>query len=555
MEYARLKQKEEKKKPDKSFRGKGSIGRVGAIIILLLSAFCALYARLRLLDMPFERDEGEYAYIGQLFLQGIAPFKAAYTMKLPGTSVFYAFSMLLFGQTVSAVHLGLFLLNIGTALTLYFLSKRWLRSAMGASFTAVFFLLASLCPATLGFAGHAMHYVLFFAIAGILLLDRAFDHTDWWRYTLSGFFFCASVMMKQPGIYFTAFALFLFIRQGISKIKPWKQIIKNGLSFSLGYICPIIVLLVSLIVGGTGRTFLYWIFQYGMQYAVLLPVNIGIDNFWLSFLPIFKSTAPCWCLAAIGIFICLLRIRSSRLQTISVYFLFSFLALTPGLYFREHYFLVVIPSIGLLASIAVLSIDQFLQQKLRFPFGMVLLISFTLCWCLLTDKAFYFETSEYDILRSTYGVNPFPESVPIAHYIATHSAPSDCIAILGSEPQIYFYANRRSASPYIYMYSLMEQQRYSHAMQTEFIQDIETKRPKYLIFCNIPPSWRYTPLSDMTLFQWVDSYLNRNYIQTGVVELVGFYDTRYRWDKDAIGYHSQANSVYIFERRSDIGAP
>ena len=34
-------------------------------------------ARLRLLNFPLERDEGEYAYAGQLMLQGIPPYELA----------------------------------------------------------------------------------------------------------------------------------------------------------------------------------------------------------------------------------------------------------------------------------------------------------------------------------------------------------------------------------------------------------------------------------------------------------------------------------------------
>ena len=33
--------------------------------------------RIRLLGIPLERDEGEYAYAGQLILQGIPPYKLA----------------------------------------------------------------------------------------------------------------------------------------------------------------------------------------------------------------------------------------------------------------------------------------------------------------------------------------------------------------------------------------------------------------------------------------------------------------------------------------------
>jgi hypothetical protein len=44
-----------------------------------------LAIRIRLLGIPLERDEGEYAYAGQLTLQGIPPYKLAYSMKFPGT--------------------------------------------------------------------------------------------------------------------------------------------------------------------------------------------------------------------------------------------------------------------------------------------------------------------------------------------------------------------------------------------------------------------------------------------------------------------------------------
>ena len=43
-----------------------------------------VYVRIRLCTVPLERDEGEYAYMGQMLLQGIMPFREAFNMKLPG---------------------------------------------------------------------------------------------------------------------------------------------------------------------------------------------------------------------------------------------------------------------------------------------------------------------------------------------------------------------------------------------------------------------------------------------------------------------------------------
>ena len=41
------------------------------LLVLLAVVICV---RIRLLDFPLERDEGEYAYAGQLILQGIPPY-------------------------------------------------------------------------------------------------------------------------------------------------------------------------------------------------------------------------------------------------------------------------------------------------------------------------------------------------------------------------------------------------------------------------------------------------------------------------------------------------
>src|SRR3954467_4436425 len=94
---------------------------VGALVLIICAAASI---RIRLLDMPLERDEGEYAYAGQLMLQGIPPYKLAYNMKLPGTYAAYAMIMAGFGETTRGIHLGLIFVNSITTLLVYFLGRR-----------------------------------------------------------------------------------------------------------------------------------------------------------------------------------------------------------------------------------------------------------------------------------------------------------------------------------------------------------------------------------------------------------------------------------------------
>lgn len=98
----------------------------GAWVLLAVVVFgFALAIRIRLLGIPLERDEGEYAYAGQLILQGVPPYKLAYNMKFPGTYAAYAGIMSIFGQTMTGIHLGLLLVNAATVVLIFSWVDDW----------------------------------------------------------------------------------------------------------------------------------------------------------------------------------------------------------------------------------------------------------------------------------------------------------------------------------------------------------------------------------------------------------------------------------------------
>ncbi|MCG6537854.1 MAG: hypothetical protein L7F78_24825, partial [Syntrophales bacterium LBB04] len=80
---------------------------------------------------------------------------------------------------------------------------------------------------------------------------------------------------------------------------------------------------------------------------------------------------------------------------------------------------------------------------------------------LYTERNYFFIEKPTTLSRLIYGANPFPESIKIGEYVKSNSNTEDKIAVLGSEPQIYFYSQRRSATGYIYMYYLMEKHDYN----------------------------------------------------------------------------------------------
>src|SRR6476469_8012843 len=95
-------------------------------ILVGLTILVVVIVRVRLREMPLERDEGEYAYAGQLLLHGIPPYKLAYNMKLPGTDAAYALLMAVFGQTPSGIHVGLTLVNTASIVLVFLLGRKLL---------------------------------------------------------------------------------------------------------------------------------------------------------------------------------------------------------------------------------------------------------------------------------------------------------------------------------------------------------------------------------------------------------------------------------------------
>src|SRR5215471_5224975 len=137
------------------------------LVILLVAGI-----RFRLRDFPLERDEGEYAYAGQLILKGIPPYQLAYNMKLPGSYAVYAAIMAVFGETPAAIHFGLILANAASILLLFLIARRLFGAAAGVVAGATFGLL-SLRPHLLGLAAHATHFVTLAALVSVYLLLRA----------------------------------------------------------------------------------------------------------------------------------------------------------------------------------------------------------------------------------------------------------------------------------------------------------------------------------------------------------------------------------------------
>jgi hypothetical protein len=557
-----------------------------AWVILAMALAFAVFVRWRLAEFPLERDEGEYAYAGQLILQGVPPYSLVYNMKLPGTYLAYAGLMAIFGQSTVGVHLGLLAVTLATIVLLFFLTRDLFDSLTGAVAAAVFAVLST-SFGVLGMAAHATHFVALFGVAGAWVLWRAMRSGKISLFLAAGALLGLAFLMKQQGAFLLGFgglATLFFCAQR----RPFfsTRNVAACMAYATGAVLPFAVTCLWLWMAGTFSTFWFWTVQYARTYVSQIPLNVAAEIFWQSAQGVVGANWPLWALATLGA-LSLARSRDvpQRRTFVFAFLAFSFLCVCPGFYFRQHYFIVLLPGVAILAAVGGTTLVG-LASRFRFGkkatphtqpssrsrrrelrkakpvehagaldgrgllVGLAALIpAAAIVFPVWQQRGYYFFWSPEQACRRIYGANPFVESPVIADYIKTHSRLDDRIAVLGSEPEVFFDANRRSATGYIYTYALMESHPFARTMQNEMIAEIEAAKPKFLVIVNVPTSWLARDSSDMHILEWLSRYAAAAYRPVGLVEIPPTGQAEYTWDADVAGAQPHTNCyLWIFRR-------
>lgn len=524
---------------------------------LFLTIALVIIVRIRFLDVPLERDEGEYAYMARLMLEGVPPYLLAYSMKLPGIYVVYALIMLLFGQTIAGIHLGLLCANVATIILIYFVGKRLMGESAGV-ISGISFAMFSISPWIQGLWANSEHFVILPAVGGMLLLLKAYTKGRPLMFFLSGLLFGFAIIVKQHGMFFAIFAILytFYLRLRNRSVVLPRLPNAEGL-LAVGVAIPYVVTCAVLLAVGVFDKFWFWTVKYASEYTRLTTLSSGIENFNLSAEAIGIPVLPLWLLSALGLTAFIWDRKSREHAAFLVGFLvFSFLAVCPGLYFRQHYFILLLPAASLFVARSVVSTNRVLRES-KVPllgFIPVIIFVFASTYGLYTQGDLLFKADNRMLCRAVYENSPFPESIEIAKYIRKLTSEKDKIVVFGSEPQVPFYAHRRSAVPYIYTYPLVEVQQYAIEMQRDMIRLLDKAKPKYLIFFNMQSSWCIARGSTNEVFGWFVNQIMNNYHTVGIIDILSPEFTLYLWDRDADGRGlPEQHDIYIYERIADSG--
>jgi 4-amino-4-deoxy-L-arabinose transferase-like glycosyltransferase len=443
-----------------------------------------VFVRILLRDAPLDDAEGEFTYTGQLMLQGIPPFALAASMKLPGAAVACALIMAVFGQTAAGLHLGLLLVNLATIIVLFFLGRRLFGEVSGWVAASSYALLSD-GPGVLGRLANAEHFVVLPALLATLLLlrwhascqenqARPEIQTGYGTLFWSGLLYGIAVLMKQSGVFFAFFGAVYLIWSLRYDLRSRAALLSFG-TFTFAGLLPLTAMCAFFWQAGVFPKFWFWTVSYARVYASLVSPSAGARILYDEIRGIIKPFEGLWLLSSAGLVMAWIGRRhrepapKAAVTWATMFLIASFLALCPGFYFRYYYFILLLPAVALFAGAGVAFLDDHMPGNQRTAlFSIVLGLAIIPYFLILVHG---------DEIRPLYAINPF---LAAGDYIRNHSEKDARVAVLGSEPEVYFYAQRHSATDYILTYALGENQPFALQMQNEMISEIEAAKPEYM---------------------------------------------------------------------------
>ena len=222
------------------------------------------------------------------------------------------------------------------SLVAYVLTKVAVGIFAGASF-----LVMTLTPSVQGFWANSEHFVIFFAMGSFLLMMIALDNEDKRSLFLSGVLLGISILIKQHAIFFWMFGFF-YLMYCKKQTEDFADIFSKAPIFLTGTLTPVIPVFFIYYATGNFDEFWFWTVKYAFAYVSYFPLNEAVGKFVYTFTPILNNNFWILFLSLLGVVsVYWDKTIRSKYAFFFGLLVFSFIAITPGFYFREHYFILL----------------------------------------------------------------------------------------------------------------------------------------------------------------------------------------------------------------------
>jgi hypothetical protein len=470
-------------------------------LILLVAA-----VRLPLLGVPFERDEGEYAYIGWRLGHNELPYRDWVDQKPPAIFWVYRAALSLPLDPVRAVHFAALLFAATSTCALFFLARRFI-DPFWAFGSAALLAFLSVDPFAQGTAANAELFMVLPLILSQIAFLNAVENSRKTSILVCGALIGIAIAFKPVAAvnWCLQIALYLIFT---GREKRWRA----TFLFAVFSLVGVIVILGCI-------SIYFWIrhglgdlvenvFTHNLEYIGALSWSDRLD-FCLDTLRLLaRAETLIWILAALGLVALIVTRRMKWFAFFAGWLIASAIGISASGYFFPHYFQQLLPPLVL---IAIVGADWLSQLRLwrgswipRAVFSLMLAVL-----PLKTIWPFWFSYSPADAVRKIYPGNFFAEMPQFAARLAQVTSSEQRVFVFGAEPELLFYARRLSATRYIFLFPLYGPYRNAREKQVETAGEIQRAAPAAAVY--VPNDLFFSPDSDQYFTEWSLSYLAESF--------------------------------------------
>lgn len=488
----------------------------GRLLSLLFIILVTGTVRIPLLNIPFERDEGEYAYIAWRMDYKEVPYRDNVDQKPPGTFWVYRMAINLPFGSVQAVHFAAMLFVIASAYSLYSLACLFTGQFWAAIAACLFSALLS-DPLIYGTEANTEIFMLL----PLILAQRAFFAAlpvegrqkgwDAFYVCLCGALTGAATAFKQVAFLNWPFLIALY-PLFIPGENRWKRTAWFGILSTIGLFLVWGLIVVYFAEQNALKDFIYSVFTHNLAYIQAVPLRARILDCMEQLQILAKSESVAWAFCAAG-FVFLWRARRVKLLIFSAgWLLTSFAGVSASGYYFPHYFQQMLPPLCLVAALGA---EWFAAAPFwgLLPFWPRRAAAAVLLAVLPGIVLFPF-LSTYtpdEAVRIIYPGNRFfAEMRELGARIAEMTNPEDRVYVFGAEPEVLFYARRASATRYIFLFPLYGPYEDAHQNQVTTANQIYLNHPAAIVFA--PNGLTSIPGADQYLTEFTKSYMHSEFI-------------------------------------------
>jgi 4-amino-4-deoxy-L-arabinose transferase-like glycosyltransferase len=480
--------------------------------ILMAGGLLLLVAALRipLLDIPFERDEGEYAYIGWRLEHNELPYRDWVDQKPPAIFWVYRLALSLPLEPVRATHFVGLLFAAASSCALFLLGLRFM-SQFWAWIAAALFAVLAADPLVQGTAANTELFMLLPLILSQIALLRAASNSQ--RNVL--FMILAGALTGIAITFKQVAAVNWFFLVGLYPVfVAGKERWRGALAFVIWSAAGVIAVL-----GFAALYFwlrhglqdlIYNVFTHNLEYisAVRASVRFRLCKDTLALLG--RTQMIVWIAAAAGLASLLITNRPKWCLFLAGWIVTSMIGVSASGYFFPHYFQQLLPPLALAAAAGAERLDG-IQLLRKFPSWSrrVALGSILALLPAMVSYPFLFTYTPAEAVRKIYPREFFAEMPELGRRIASVTPPEGRVFIFGAEPELLFYARRISATRYIFLFPLYGP--YRNALEKQMAAADEILRAQPWAAFYLPNNLFFASGSEQYFTRWSLSYLKKDF--------------------------------------------